>query len=168
MSENRSQGGLRKGQIEDDQITVGWEVKPAVTGSFGPSPVTRRKSDVERAMTNMFRLAGEADDFEDCVNNFEKAVKVCREYGIQISPPPAPPHGGGPAAHQGRMDGSRIIITLILVLGVLSMVGWSISTQNAADAAQYVAPISGLAGIGLGWLFTNQMSPPSSTQEDDE
>lgn len=146
---------------------MGWKVKPTMTGSFTPSPVTRRKSDAERAMANMFRLAEEADNFEDCVSNFEKAVKIGREYGLQMSPPSVPPHGGGPLGHQGRMDAARILITMILVLGVLAIVGWSLSLKDAATAAQYVAPVSGLAGIGLGWLFTNQRSSSSPVKGDD-
>ena len=118
-------------------------------------------------MANMFRLAEEAANFEDCINNFERAVRICRENGLQLSPPPLPPQGGGPVGHQGRMDASRILITVILVLGVLAIVGWSLSLRNAAAAAQYVAPVSGLAGISLGWLFTNQQSPPSPKKKED-
>src|SRR5437763_17047763 len=106
---------------------VGWEVKPTLAGSFSALPVSRQKTDAERAMANMFRLAEEAANFEDCINNFERAVRICRENGLQLSPPPLPPQGGGPVGHQGRMDASRILITVILVLGVLAIVGWSLS-----------------------------------------
>jgi hypothetical protein len=166
VSENSGLSEPGNEQAEDDQIMVGWETKPTLTGSFSALPVSRRKSDAERAMANMFRLAEEAENFEDCIRNFERAVRICRENGLQLSPPPLPPQGGGPAGHQGRMDASRILITVILVLGVLAIVGWSLSLRNAANAAQYVAPVSGLAGISLGWLFTNQ-SPPSLKKQED-
>jgi hypothetical protein len=147
--------------MNDGKIMVGWEQKSKLFGSFGAVSVTRRKSDAEQAMTNMFRLAEEASNFEDCINNFERAAKICREYGLQLSPPPPEPQGGGPTGHQARMDAWRIVITIVLVLGVLAIVGWSLSAANVSAAAEYVAPITGLAGIGLGWLFTNQQSPPS-------
>jgi hypothetical protein len=119
-------------------------------------------------MANMFRLAEQTDNFEDCINNFEKAAKISREYGLHLSPPPPLPQGGGRAGHQARIDASRIAITVILVLGVLAIVGWSLGFGNSSSAAQYAAPVSGLAGIGLGWLFTNQQSPPSSAKQDEE
>jgi hypothetical protein len=144
---------------------AGWEVKPTL-GGWRVLPVTRSKTDVERAVSNMFRLAEEANNFQDCLNNLERAAQICREYGIQLSPPPLPLQGGGTIGHQARMDGSRIVITLILVLGVLAIVGWSLSLRNASAAAQYAAPVSGLAGIGLGWLFTNRQ-PSYSTKEQD-
>jgi hypothetical protein len=113
----------------------------------------------------MFRLAEEADNFEDCINNLEKAAKFCREYGFQLSPPPPPPEDGGEFGHQARMDAWRIATTVVLVLGVLAIGIWSLSLRNASAAAQYVAPVSGLAGICLGWLFTNQLSPPSPRKQ---
>lgn len=161
MSEASGQDKLGNEQTNDDKIMVAWETKPTMFGSHCGSPVTRSKSDAERAMTNMFRLAEDADNFEDCINNFEKAAKICREYSLQLSPPPPPPEGGGLFGHQARMDAWRIVTTVILVLGVLAIVGWSLSLRNASAAAQYAAPVSGLAGICLGWLFTNQQSTPS-------
>ena len=155
-------------QVNDDEITVGWEAKPHPFGSVSAVPVRRLKSDAERAMTNMLRLAEAASEFEDCMNKFAKAAEICREYGLQLSPPPPPPQGGGLFGHRARMDVWRLITTVILVLGVLAIVGWSLSLRNAAAAAQYVAPISGLAGICLGWLFTNQQSSPSPKEQDSE
>ncbi len=119
-------------------------------------------------VSGSLRLAEEADNFEDCINNIEKAAKFCREYGLQLSPPPPPPEGGGQYGHQARMDAWRIVTTVILVLGVFAIVVWSLSPRNASAAAQYVAPISGLAGICLGWLFTNQLSSPSPKKQDPE
>jgi hypothetical protein len=154
-------------QTNSDEIVVSWETKLPLLGSSGASPVTRHKSAAEQAMANMFRLAEEAGNFEDCIKNFEKAANICREYGLQISPPPPVPHGGSPNRHKARMDAWRIVVTIILVLGVLAIVGWSLSVKNASAAAQYVAPLTGLAGIGLGWLFTNQQSPSSPQKKQD-
>jgi hypothetical protein len=154
--------------MKDDDIPVGWRAKPHPFGSVSAAPVRRRKSDAERAMTNMLRLAERASEFEDCKNKFEEAAEICRKYGLQLSPPPPPPQGGGLFGHRARMDVWRLITTVILVLGVLAIVGWSLSLRNATAAAQYVAPVSGLAGICLGWLFTNQQSSPSPKEQDSE
>jgi hypothetical protein len=154
--------------MKDDDITVGWRAKPHPFGSVSAAPVRRRKSAAERAMTNMLRLAETASEFEDCKNKFEEAAEICRKYGLQLSPPPPPPQGGGLFGHRARMDVWRLITTVILVLGVLAIVGWSLSLRNATAAAQYVAPVSGLAGICLGWLFTNQQSSPSPKEQDSE
>lgn len=148
-------------QADDDEITVGWEAKPHPFGSVSAVPVKRRKSDAERAMANMFRLAETTSEFEDCKNKFEQAVEYCRKYDLQLTPPPPPSQGGGLFGHRARMDVWRVVTTVVLVLGVLAIVGWSLRLQDATTAAQYVAPVSGLAGICLGWLFTNQQSPPS-------
>ncbi len=164
MGETAGQDEPRNEQTNDREIVVGWDTKPRMLSSFGSSPGTRRKTDAERAMANVFRLAEEADSFEDCINNFEKAVKLSREYGLQLSSPTA---RWGPTGHQARMDAARIVITAILVLGVLAIVSWSLSLQNASTAALYVAPVSGLAGICLGWLFTNQPNPPSTKEKQD-
>jgi hypothetical protein len=152
--------------MNDDNVITGWEVKPNLKGQWVTSPVTRRKTDAERAMAKMFKLAEEADNLQGCLDALDRALQISREYGIQLSPPPLPPPGGGPTGHQARMDAWRIVITVILVLGVLAIVAWSLSLRNASSAAQYAAPISGLAGIGLGWLFTNQ-SPSSPKKEQD-
>ena len=168
MSETSGQDKLGNEQTNDDKITVAWETKPTPFGTRGAWPITRSKSDAERAMTNMFRLAEEADNFEDCINNFAKAAEICHVYGLQMSPPPPPPEDGGQFGHQARMDAWRMVTTIILVLGVLAIVAWSLSLRNARDAAQYAAPVSGLAGICLGWLFTNQQSSPSPRKQDPE
>ena len=154
--------------MKDNNITVGWRAKPHPFGSVSAAPVRRRKSDAERAMTNMLRLAETASEFEDCKDKFEEAAEICRKYGLQLSPPPPPPQVGGLFGHRARMDVWRLITTVILVLGVLAIVGWSLSLRNATAAAQYVAPVSGLAGICLGWLFTNQQSSPSPKEQDSD
>ena len=88
MSETSGQDKAGNEQMDDDEITVGWQAKPHPFGSVSAVPVRRRKSDAERAMTNMLRLAETAGEFEDCINKFEKAAEICREYGLQLSPPP--------------------------------------------------------------------------------
>lgn len=153
--------GKSENEHERDQTTVGWQAWDPVLSKSTTAPIERAKSDAERAAANLFKMAENAGNFEDSFNNFERAVKICREYGIQVSPPPPPPSGGGTFGHQARMDAARIAITIILIVGVLAIVCWSLTVHNASTAAQYIAPISGLAGIGLGWLFTNQPSPPS-------
>jgi hypothetical protein len=150
MSETSGRDEHMNRQTSEDDVITGWTVKPNLVGAWIVSPVTRHRTDAERAMANMFKLAEEADNLEDCLNNLERALKISSEYGIQLSPPPVPPPGGGPTGHQARMDASRIAITVILVLGVLGIVAWSLSLRNASSAAQYAAPISGLARIGLG------------------
>jgi|SRR5271170_810812 len=167
MSETSDPNEARREQTNNDEILVSWETKSNLFGSFGASPVTRRMTSAEQAVANMFRLAEEADNFEDCINNFEKAANICREYGLPLASPLPMPQGGGPSGHRARMDAWRIVITIILVLGVLAIVGWSLSVKNASAAAQYVAPVTGLAGIGLGWLFTNQQSPLSVQEQQD-
>ena len=47
--------------MKDNNITVGWRAKPHPFGSVSAAPVRRRKSDAERAMTNMLRLAETAN-----------------------------------------------------------------------------------------------------------
>jgi hypothetical protein len=155
-------------QMGDDKIAVGWEAKPHPFGSVSAVPVRRPKSEAELVMANLLRLAAAASDFEDCKDKFEQAAEMCRKYGLQLSPPPPPWQGGGLFGHRARMDVWRLITTVILVLGVLAIVSWSVSLGNATAAAQYVAPISGLAGICLGWLFTNQQSSPSPKEQDSE
>jgi hypothetical protein len=58
------------------------------------------------------------------------------------------------------MDAARALITAVLVVGVLVVVGWALAGGQAGSAAQVAAPVSGLAGIGMGWLFTTQSSRP--------
>lgn len=48
----------------------------------------------------------------------------------------------------------RVGITVILVLGVIAVVLWTLAGKTGGTAAQFAAPISGLTGICLGWLFT--------------
>jgi hypothetical protein len=45
-------------------------------------------------------------------------------------------------------------IGLILVLGVVILVGL-LKGQSGGAISQLAAPISGLAGIGIGWLFSS-------------
>src|SRR5262249_43051804 len=140
MSATSGQDKAGNEQMNDDEITVGWEAKPHPFGSVSAVPVRRRKSDAERAMTNMLRLAETASELENRRNKCKKAPEICREYAFQLPPPPPPPQGGGLFGHRARMDVWRLITTVILVLGVLAIVGWSLSLRDAAAAAQYVAP----------------------------
>jgi len=162
MSTTAGEDEPNSGHVRDQAATVGWQDQHPIFRKSAVWPISRGKSDAERAAAHMFRMAEKADNPEDVFNNFERAAKLCREYGIQVSPPEPPNPGGGPTGHRARMDAARIAITVLLILGVLAITGWSLASHNAGTAAQYVAPVSGLAGIGLGWLFTNQQSPPST------
>lgn len=112
----------------------------------------RRQTAAEQAIG---RLLMDAADAEETA----RVLAIAGEHDIHVSPPPPPARGGGPGSHYARMDAARIAITGLLVLGVLVMVIWALVEHDPAVAAQYVAPVSGLAGIGLGWLFTNGRSP---------
>lgn len=65
--------------------------------------------------------------------------------------------------HQARMDIVRQLMAafLILVLFLVILVG-VIMDQSGAEIAQFAAPVSGLAGIGIGWLFTGSESRGTS------
>jgi hypothetical protein len=62
------------------------------------------------------------------------------------------------------MDAWRIAITVLLVVGVIAIASWALRADTSNAAAEYLAPVSGLAGIGMGWLFTNQQH--TSARED--
>ena len=104
MSESSGQDEPGDRQTNDDTVITGWVVKPNLIGTWVASPVTRRKTDAERAMGNMFKLAETANNLEDCLNSLERALQISSEYGIQLSPPPLPQPGGGPTGHRARMD----------------------------------------------------------------
>jgi hypothetical protein len=72
MSETSGQDKAGNERMNDDEITVGWRAKPHPFGSVSAVPVRRRKSDAERAMTNMLRLAETASEFEDCKNSLKR------------------------------------------------------------------------------------------------
>ena len=57
--------------------------------------------------------------------------------------------------HYGRMDAWRLIVAMILVLALAAVVILAVASGKKSNITQYSAPISGLAGIALGWLFTS-------------
>lgn len=61
--------------------------------------------------------------------------------------------------HSGRMDNFRAGFcgALIIALAVVILVGL-LKGQNGEQISQLAAPISGLAGIGIGWLFSGASS----------
>jgi hypothetical protein len=61
--------------------------------------------------------------------------------------------------HSGRMDSFRAMFcaALIVALAVVILVGL-FKGQNGEQISQLAAPISGLAGIGIGWLFSGASS----------
>ena len=63
------------------------------------------------------------------------------------------------AGHSRRMDGFRagFCVTLILALAIVILAGL-VKGQNGEQISQLAAPLSGLAGIGIGWLFSGASS----------
>jgi hypothetical protein len=57
------------------------------------------------------------------------------------------------------LNWARVIATalLIVVLAAVAVIG--VMTKATSDVAQYVSLLSGLVGIGLGWLFGNVVRP---------
>jgi len=52
------------------------------------------------------------------------------------------------------MDVLRHLIALVLVLALFGIVTYqALSQGDLANVAQATAPVSGLAGIAVGWLF---------------
>src|SRR4051812_29249863 len=55
------------------------------------------------------------------------------------------------SGHRGRMDAARVVITAVLTIGVLLVVLLALARGDSLAAAQYAAPVSGVASICLGW-----------------
>ncbi|MGW0227964.1 hypothetical protein ACWDWO_06610 [Actinopolymorpha singaporensis] len=152
--------GLQKQTNPDltgSSILVGWREVPergvrGLFGNYSVEPVMRQQTAAEQAVGRLLMSATDAEETA-------RVLAIAAEHAVQVSPPPPPPRGGGPSSHYARIDAARIAITILLVVGVLAMVIWALIEHDPTVAAQYVAPVSGLAGIGLGWLFTNGRSP---------
>jgi hypothetical protein len=127
-------------------------------GNRHPEPVVRPKSDAERALARYLNLAAAAPTAKEYRSHLDYALSIASRQGLVLSPPSPPPWGGGTSGHLARMDGARIAITSVLVLGVLVIILLALREKDSTAASQFAAPVSGLAGICLGWLFTNQRS----------
>lgn len=56
--------------------------------------------------------------------------------------------------HEQRMDLLRHLIALVLVLALFGIVTYQALNQgDLQNVAEATAPVSGLAGIAVGWLF---------------
>lgn len=62
--------------------------------------------------------------------------------------------------HYGRMDAWRLIVSMIIVFALAAVVILAVASGKESNITQYSAPISGLAGIALGWLFTSNAARP--------
>jgi hypothetical protein len=115
--------------------------------------------ETESAVKDLLAKARASDDFDDAAMRVSLALDVAERHGVRIAPRDLSIRGGGVEGHYGRMDGARIAITILLLLGVLGVVIWSLAAGDASSAATYAAPLTGLAGICLGWLFTSDHVP---------
>jgi hypothetical protein len=52
------------------------------------------------------------------------------------------------------MDTYRVMLAGLLVLILFVVIIWAIAKGYGSDATQFATPVSGLAGIAIGWLFT--------------
>jgi len=64
----------------------------------------------------------------------------------------------GLTPHEKVLDWCRVAITGLLVLALFVII-FHVSTTKSATATPYISLLSGLAGIALGWMFTNMGSP---------
>jgi hypothetical protein len=157
-------------------VVAGWErvKEDGLSGVFGNTrlqPVYRPCGGVEQAIESLVaRAAAPTTDAEQRLQLLA-AVKELTGQSWWRPPSPAEPaeHTSG---HRGRMDAARVVITAVLTIGVLLVVLLALARGDSGAAAQYAAPVSGLAGICLGWLFTNQPPtsradrPPTGTDDD--
>jgi hypothetical protein len=154
----------------ENEVIAGWTMcadrgLAGLLGNRHPEPVVRPKSDAERALASYLNLTAAAPTPEECRSHLDHALSIARQQGLTLAPPPPPPWADGTSRHFARMDAARIVITGVLVLGVLVIILLALRDKDPAAASQFAAPVSGLAGICLGWLFTNQRSakPPDAS-----
>jgi hypothetical protein len=127
-------------------------------------------AETELAVKDLLAKARAVDDFNESAARVAQALEIAERHGVRVAPRDLSIRGGGVAGHYGRMDGARIAITVLLLLGVLGVVVWSLAAGDAGNAATYASPLTGLAGICLGWLFTNDRLPTvlAATRRDAE
>lgn len=145
-------------------MVAGWErvKEDGLSGVFGHTrlqPVYRPCSDVEHAIEALVaRAAAPTTGAKERLQLLAAATELTGQSWWRPPLPPKPAeHTSG---HRGRMDAARVVITATLTVGVLLVVLLALARGDSAAAAQYAAPVSGLAGICLGWLFTNQPPTP--------
>jgi hypothetical protein len=84
-------------------------------------------------------------------SGYLKGDPVCTDL-LTVEPRRAP--GADPAEPKDPLDKIRIIATLIMVIALFAIVAVVVfNPKPPTGIAQLVSLASGLAGIGLGWLF---------------
>ena len=59
-----------------------------------------------------------------------------------------------PVSRENRLDGVRVALTILMVFALFAIVAVVVSeTKPQTTSFQFVSLASGLAGIGIGWLF---------------
>lgn len=103
---------------------------------------------VESTLQSLLAQAATDND----VQRYGELLALAEKHGVRVTGKRFT--GGGVAGHYGRVDGARIVITGLLVIGVLGVISVAIWKGDPHLATTYVSPLTGLAGICLGWLFT--------------
>lgn len=75
----------------------------------------------------------------------------------EIQSPPEPP---SEARQRTLLNRARIATVLALIVALFGVIIWALASGQS-DATQFATPISGLAGIAIGWLFTSDPSRQS-------
>ena len=110
--------------------------------------------DFDKALKDLLARAKNEPDADKAAAQVKRAMEMAAQHGIRRSRYRDLP---GIAGHYGRIDAARIALTCSLVLALGLIVLWSIVSKDPDHAAVYASPLSGLAGIGLGWLFAQQI-----------
>lgn len=115
------------------ELTAGYLYQQAVAAA-ADNDLDRSRTLIEMASS----LNGQADLPAGWHGSRIEDLRESREFG-----------------HYGRMDAWRLIVAMILVLALAAVVILAVASGKESNITQYSAPISGLAGIALGWLFTS-------------
>ncbi len=108
----------------------------------------------ETAVAGLLEKAQQTEDFETRRKEVLSAIVLAHHCGMRVSRANLLP---GVAGHYGRIDAARIAITSFLVAAVSAVVITALVSGSSAGVTAFSAPLSGLAGICLGWLFTAQV-----------
>ena len=108
----------------------------------------------EIAIDSLLKKAAEATTFEDAAQQTERALEIARTNKIRVARRDLPVSEGGIEGHYGRMDGARVFLTGALIVGVIAVLILALVKREASLIGDFVSPLSGLVGLCLGWLFT--------------
>jgi hypothetical protein len=104
------------------------------------------------ALDAAIRLAREADDSRLRTQN--EAVQ--REAGLRERA----------LSHRSRIDNVRHTVAILLITSLFAIIAIGAIAGTPSDSiAQLAAPISGLAGIAVGWLFGGRESDHTAAAE---